>query len=87
MNNVNWDDALFLAQMLVFLGAACWHLKLCMLILFAEIAIVLYIIFPLFILWAINVIFGGEVCFIVILLAIGIGIYYFHLDKEMNKNK
>lgn len=46
MNEVNWNDAFFIAQILVFLGAIIGHLEFCMLIVFAEIAIMYYIVFP-----------------------------------------
>lgn len=52
-----------------------------------AVGFIFYVALPIFLLVCINAFFGGEVCMVVILLAIGIGIYYFHLDKEMNKNK
>lgn len=85
MNEVNWNDAFFIAQILVFLGAIMGHLEFCMLIVFAEIAIMYYIVFPLFILFCINAFLGEEACFIAILFALGIGIYYFHLDRRWIK--
>lgn len=81
MNEVNWNDAFFITQILVFLGAIIGHLEFCTLIVFAEIAIMYYIVFPLFILVCINVIFGEEVCFIATLLIIAIAIYYFKGDE------
>lgn len=46
-----------------------------------------YVALPIFILVCINVHFGGEACFIAILLAIGFGIYYLHLQRRWTKNK
>lgn len=85
MNEVNWNDAFFIAQILVFLGAIIGHLEFCMLIVFAEIAIMYYIVFPLFILVCINVLFGGEVCFIATLLTIAIAIYYLVFQRRWIK--
>lgn len=76
MNEVNWNDVCFTLFLLVCLGAAA-HLPVCAGILIALLAFTFFIGFPLFILWGINVIFGGEVCFIVILLAIAFIICYF----------
>lgn len=84
MNEVNWNDVCFILFLLICLGAAA-HLPVCAGVLIAMMAFMFYVAFPLFILWGINVIFGGKVCMIVILLAIGIGIYYYISDKEMNK--
>lgn len=86
MNEVNWNDICFTMFLLVCLGAAA-HLPVCMGILMTLLAFLWFIVFPLFILWCINLFFGGEACMVVILLVIGIGIYYFIASKEMNKNK
>ena len=56
-------------------GAAI-HIQVCLVILMTLLLFLWFVVFPIFILIGINVIFGGEVCFIVILLAIVIGIYY-----------
>lgn len=85
MNEVNWNDMFFMAQIFVFLGAIVGHLEFCMFIIFAEMAIGYYIIFPLFILYGINVLWGEEACFIAILLALGIAIYYFYTKRRWIK--
>lgn len=80
MNEVNWKDVFFIIQMLLMLGAFCWQIPFCAEVLMCELAILWFIILPLFILVCINVIFGGEVCFIASLLTIAIAIYYFYSE-------
>lgn len=80
MNEVNWNDVLFITQILLMLGAFCGHIPFCALVLMVELAILYFIILPIFILVCINVIFGEEVCFIATLLTFCIGIYYFYSE-------
>lgn len=80
MNEVNWEDVFFIIQMLLMLGAFCWHIPFCAGVLIYELAILWFIILPIFILVCINVIFGWEVCFIATLLTIAIAIYYFYSE-------
>lgn len=61
--------------LILFVGAAM-HSITCVGILMSFLAFSWFVVLPIFILIGINIIFGGEVCFIVILLAIAIGIYY-----------
>lgn len=65
------------------IGAAI-QIPACLVILMTLLFFLWFVVFPIFILIGINVIFGGEVCFIVILLAIVIGIYYlFHKGDDL----
>lgn len=45
MNEVNWSDVLFIAQMLLMLGAFCWHIPFCGLVLMFEMTMALFHIF------------------------------------------
>lgn len=81
MNEINVNDACAMVFLLICIGAFA-KLPICIGILTAFILFLYYIVFPVFILWCINVIFGEVVCFIVALLAIGIGIYYYHLGRR-----
>lgn len=69
--------------LMICVGAAI-HIPACLVILMALLLFIWFVVFPIFILIGINAIFGGEVCFIVILLAIAIGIYYlFYTGDEL----
>ena len=85
MNEVNWEDVFLIAQPLLMLGAFGGQLPFCAGVLMFELAILWFVIFPIFILVCINVIFGGEVCFIAILLTIAIAIYYLVLQRRWIK--
>lgn len=76
MNDVNWKDVFFIIQILLMLGAFCGQIPFCAGVLMFELATLWFVILPIFILICINVIFGGEVCFIATLLTIAIAIYY-----------
>lgn len=85
MNNINWNDALFISQILIWVGAILGHLKFCVILVFIEIAFIMFIAFPLFIFWCINTIFGGEVAFIVALLVFAFIAYYFYSERQLKK--
>lgn len=85
MNEVNWEDVFFIIQLLLMLGAFCWQLPFCAGVLMFELAILWFVILPIFILVCINVIFGGEVCFIATLLTIAITIYYLVFQRRWIK--
>ena len=85
MNEVNWKDVFFITQILLMLGAFCGQIPFCAGVLMFELAILWFIIIPIFILVCINVIFGGKVCFIATLLTISIAIYYLVFQKRWMK--
>lgn len=85
MNEANWKDVFFIIQMLLMLGAFCWQIPFCAGVLMLELAILWFIILPIFILVCINVIFGGEVCLIATLLTIAIAIYYLIFQRRWIK--
>lgn len=59
MNEVNWKDVFFITQILLMLGAFCGQIPFCAGVLMFELAILWFVILPIFILVCINVIFGG----------------------------
>ncbi|UVY21778.1 MAG: hypothetical protein [Bacteriophage sp.] len=85
MDNINWNDALFISQILIWVGAILGHLKFCVILVFIEMAFIMFIAFPLFIFWSINAIFGGEVAFIAALLAFAFIAYYFYSERQLKK--
>ena len=85
MNEVNWKDVFFITQIILMLGAFCGQIPFCFVVLIFELAILWFIILPLFILVCINVIFGEEVCFIATILTISIAIYYLVFQKRWMK--
>lgn len=85
MNNINWNDALFISQILIWVGAILGHLKFCVILVFIEIACIMFIAFPLFIFLGINAIFGGEVAFIAALLVFAFIAYYFYSERQLKK--
>lgn len=85
MNEVNWKDVFFITQILLMLGAFCGQIPFCAGVLMFELAILWFVILPIFILVCINVIFGGEVCFIATLLTIAIAIYYLVFQRRWIK--
>ena len=85
MNEVNWKDVFFITQILLMLGAFCGQIPFCAGVLMFELVIFWFVILPIFILVCINVIFGGEVCFIATLLTIAIAIYYLVLQRRWIK--
>lgn len=82
MNEVNWEDVLFITQLLLMLGAFCGQISFCAGVLMFELAILYFVILPIFILVCINVIFGGEVCLIAIFLTFAIGMYYLIFQRR-----
>lgn len=84
MDNINWNDALFILQILIVIGAG-GHLKFCAFILAIEAAFIMFIVFPLFIFWGINAIFGGEVAFIAATLVFAFIAYYFYSERQLKK--
>lgn len=86
MANVNWNDAFFIAQIMIWAGAILGHLKFCMILVFIEVAFIMFIVFPLFIFWALNVILGEEVAFIAAILAFAFIVYYFYSEHQLKKN-
>lgn len=82
MNTVNWWDVFAMAQIFIGLGAFCGQLTFCWMILMIELAIVWYVVLPIFILVCINLFFGGEVCLIAILLTFAIGMYYLIFQRR-----
>lgn len=85
MNEVNWKDVFFITHILLMLGAFCGQIPFCAGVLMCELAILWFVILPIFILVCINVIFGGEVCFIATLLTIAIAIYYLVFQRRWIK--
>lgn len=85
MNAVNWKDVFFITQILLMLGAFCWHITFCGLVLMFELALLYFVVLPIFILVCINVIFGEEVCLIATLLTFAIGICYLILQRRWIK--
>lgn len=82
MNTVNWWDGFAMAQIFIGLGAFCGQLTFCWMVLMIELAIVWYVVLPIFILVCINLFFGGEVCLIAILLTFAIGMYYLIFQRR-----
>lgn len=82
MNEVNWEDVLFITQLLLMLGAFCGQIPFCAGVLMFELVILYFVISPIFILVCINVIFGGKVCLIVTLLTFAIAIYYLIFQRR-----
>lgn len=82
MNEVNWGDVLFITQLLLMLGAFCGQIPFCAGVLMFELAILYFVILPIFILVCINVIFGGEACLIATLLTFAIAIYYLIFQRR-----
>lgn len=85
MDNINWNDALFISQILIWVGAILGHLKFCVILVFIEMACIMFIAFPLFIFWCINAIFGEEVAFIAALLVFAFIAYYFYSERQLKK--
>lgn len=72
---MNAFDEYFPYILLMLCVGAAIHIPACLVILIALLLFLWFVVFPIFILIGINALFGGEVCFIVILLTIVIGIY------------
>ena len=85
MNEVNCEDVLFITQILLMLGAFCGQIPFCAGVLMFELAILYFVILPIFILVCINVIFGEEVCLIATLLTFAIAIYYLVFQRRWIK--
>lgn len=85
MNEVNWNEVCLITHILLMLGAFCCQSPFCAGVLMFELAILWFVILPIFILVCINVIFGGEVCFIATLLAIAIAISYLVFQRRWIK--
>lgn len=85
MENVNWNDVFFITQILIWVGAILGHLKFCVILVFIEMAFIMFIAFPLFIFWGINVILGEEVAFIAAILVFAFIAYYFYSERQLKK--
>lgn len=85
MENINWNDALFIAQLLVILGAFGGHLLWCFYILMAEMTFVMFICTPFMAFWFINNVLGEEATFIAALLVFAFIAWYFYMKKRLDK--
>lgn len=85
MENINWNDALALAQILVIIGALGGQILWCFYILAAEMTIAMFIGVPFMAFWFINSVLGEEAAFIAALLVFAFIAWYFYMKKRLDK--